>query len=131
MIHEKTTEKRLRLLFGAAFFLLLLTEAFIAMYVHDAFIRPYVGDILVVIVLYFGFRMVFPKKKPLLPLWLFIFAAGVEFLQYFQFVKLLGLENNVFFRIVLGSTFDWMDILCYGLGGLLLAAGQHFGPKSR
>lgn len=124
MALEKQKEKRLRILFGAAFFLLFMTEVFIALYVHDSFIRPYIGDCLVVIVLYFGIRMIIPKPIRLLPLWLFLFAFGVEILQYFHLVERLGLENHKFLRILIGSTFDLKDILCYGVGCLLLALSE-------
>lgn len=126
MALKKQREKRLRFLFGAAFFLLLMTEVFIALYVHDSFIRPYIGDCLVVIVLYFGLRTIFPKPIRLLPLWLFLFASGVEILQYFHLVELLGLENHVFLKILIGSTFDLNDILCYGAGCLFLALLEFF-----
>ena len=100
---------------------LLVIEIVIALYVHDSFVRPYVGDALVVIVLYCAVRAVFPYRFKLLLLWIFIFAVSVEVLQYFQLVQLLGLEQNRFLRILIGSTFDIKDIMCYGAGCILLA----------
>ena len=100
--------------------ILLLIEVLIALYVHDAFIRPYLGDVLVVIVIYTFLRIFIPEKIKLLPLYIFIFAAGVEVLQYFQIVKLLGLEDNRFFSVLMGTVFDLKDIVCYGAGCLLL-----------
>lgn len=97
-------------------FILLLIEVFIALYVHDNFIRPYIGDILVVILLYFFLRIWIPKGVKLLPLYIFLFALLTEWLQYIQIVKLLGLSNHTFFRVLIGSTFDWKDIICYGIG---------------
>lgn len=93
----------------------------IAWYVHDDFIRPYVGDMLVVIVVYCFVRIFMPKKCRMLPLYVFLFAAGVEILQYFDLVGLLGLESNRLVRIALGSVFDVKDIFCYGLGCVVLA----------
>ena len=40
-------DKKLRLLYGAAFLVLMAVETLIALYVHDKVIRPYVGDLLV------------------------------------------------------------------------------------
>ena len=100
--------------------ILLLIEVLIALYIHDAFIRPYLGDVLVVIVIYTFLRIFIPEKIKLLPLYIFIFAAGVEVLQYFQIVKLLGLEDNRFFSVLMGTVFDLKDIVCYGVGCLLL-----------
>ena len=111
-------EKRIH--YFIAFIVLLIIELFIAIYVHDAFIRPYVGDVLVVIVLYFAVRIAIPHKCKLLPLWIFIFAAVAEGLQYLHLVQVLGLEDNTFLRIILGSTFDLKDIACYAAGSIVL-----------
>lgn len=96
--------------------LLLTVEVLIALFVHDNFIRPYVGDVLVVIVIYTFVRVFVPKGFRLLPLWIFLFAAGVECLQYFHLVELLGVQDNVFLRVLLGSVFDVKDIVCYACG---------------
>lgn len=115
-----------RMLYIIATILFLAVEVAIALFVHDNFVRPYIGDVLVVIVLYTLLRIWIPDKLRLLPLYVFLFAAGVEVLQYFEFVKLLGLGNNHFLRILLGSVFDWKDILCYAVGCLLLAGYEIF-----
>ena len=98
----------------------LAVEVVIACYVHDRFIRPYVGDVLVVVVVYCFVRIWVPQGVRLLPLYVFLFAAGVEVLQYFHLVELLGAGNNTFLRVVLGSVFDLKDILCYGIGCVFL-----------
>ena len=113
-------KNRKRIKYLIAFAILLLVEVLIALYVHDEFIRPYVGDVLVVIVVYCFVRIFVPGKCRLLPLYVFLFAAGVEVLQYFELVKRLGLENNTFLRGLIGSVFDMKDILCYAVGGLIL-----------
>ena len=61
-----------------------------------------------------------PVKCRILPLYVFLFAVGIEILQYFQLVQLLGLEGNKILRILLGSVFDVMDILCYAIGCVAL-----------
>lgn len=113
------TEHRIK--YAAAFIVLVLVEIFIALYVHDEFIRPYVGDILVVVVIYCAIRVVFPGKIKLLPFWVFLFAVFVEFLQYIELVNILGLHESKFWRVIMGSVFDWKDIICYGIGCTLLA----------
>lgn len=109
-----------RVLYGIAAFILLITEVYIALFVHDAFIRPYLGDVLVVVVVYMFVRIFIPEKKFLLPLYVFLFAVGVEALQYFRIVEWLGLEEYKFFRVLLGSVFDLKDILCYAAGCIIL-----------
>ena len=100
--------------------LIFLLELFIALFVRDNFIRPYVGDMLVVVLVYTCVRVLFPEKPRLLPLYVFLFAAGVEALQGMRIVELLGLQNNRFFSVLIGTTFDWKDIVCYGVGCVLL-----------
>lgn len=115
-----------RVKYGIAAILLLVVEVIIALFIDDNIIRPYVGDILVVIVVYTFIRIWFPKNLRMLPLYVFLFAVGVEVLQYFQIVKVLGLENHGFFRVLIGSVFDGKDIVCYGIGCGLLAVYERF-----
>lgn len=110
-----------QLLSAGIFLVLFAAECLIALYVHDRLVRPYVGDMLVVILLYFFVRILFPEGFRLLPLWVFLFAAAVEISQYFHLAALLGVEHIRAARLILGATFDWKDIGCYGAGCLLLA----------
>jgi len=107
---------KVRIKYLMGFLILLIMEVLIALYIHDDFIRPYIGDVLVVMVLYCFVRIFIPNGVKLMPLYIFIFAACVEVLQYFRLVELLGLENNRFLRILIGSVFDVKDIICYGVG---------------
>ena len=115
-----------RIQYGSIGLFLVFVEVLIALYVHDSFVRPYVGDMLVVMVLYCFARVLVPDKCRLLPLYIFIFAAGVEFLQYFRLVQVLGLEHNTFMRILIGSVFDLKDIACYGVGCCILGGIEFF-----
>lgn len=130
-ITKKNKRMQQRIIYAVLFIVFFLIEVFIALYVHDDWIRPYAGDILVVVVLYCFIRCCFPSGMKLLPFYIFLFAAGVEFLQYFNLLKLLGLEQNRFFRIVLGSVFDVKDILCYAVGCILIVAAENLGKQVR
>ena len=112
--------KKQRIKYLIPFIILLCIEILIAICVHDTFIRPYVGDLLVVVVLYCIVRVIIPDKYRLIPFWIFVFAAFIECLQYLKWVERLGIENNAFLRILMGATFDWKDIVCYGIGCILL-----------
>lgn len=103
-----------------AFLLLLLIEVLIALFVHDDFIRPYVGDVLVVIVIYCFIRIWIPDKCKLLFLYIFLFAATVEGLQYLNLTERLGLESGTFLAVLVGSVADWKDVVCYAVGCILL-----------
>lgn len=105
--------------FFAAIFLFLLL-LFIAAFVKDSIIRPYVGDLLVVIFLYCLLKSFFkiPVKNAIFGV--LLFAIAIEALQYLSIVKLLGLEKSNIATIVLGSYFEWLDIVFYALGALLV-----------
>lgn len=106
-----------------------LIEVLIALFVHDSFIRPHLGDVLVVILIYCLVRCFIPKGVPLLPLYVFCFAASVECMQYFHIVELLGLQNCKIARIIIGSTFDWGDIAAYAVGCIIAFAASLLTKK--
>lgn len=119
--------KRVRYLLATIIFLLI--EIGIALYVRDSFVRPYVGDMLVVIVVYTFLRIFIPDKLKALPLYIFLFAVSVEVMQYFRIVEILGLKENRFMSVLIGSTFDIRDIVCYGIGCLLPGIFEWFQWK--
>lgn len=115
-----TNKTKKRIIYCITFIALLIVEVLIALYVHDPFIRPYLGDAIVVAVIYCFARIFVPDKVPWMPVFIFLFAVFVEFTQYIQLVELFGLENNQLARVILGTTFDWSDVLSYGIGCLIL-----------
>lgn len=120
-----TYEKnKMRIRYAGITVILLLVEVMIALFIHDDFIRPYIGDVFVTVLIYTFLRILIPEGVKLLPLYVFIFAAGVEVLQYFDVVEVLGLSDNRFFSILIGSVFDVKDIVCYGVGCVLVVLGE-------
>lgn len=122
-------KKKLRIIYSVAFLLIFATEIFIALYVRDDFIRPYVGDMLVTVLICCFVRVLIPEKFGVAPLLVFIFSSLVEIGQYFDFVKLLGLDNNVFISTLLGRTFSFADITCYGIGCAVFAVLDYIIKK--
>ena len=108
--------KKQRIVYAAIFALLLLVEIGIALFVHDRFIRPYFGDVLVTVLLCCLCRVVIPKGMPLLPVYVFLFAVFVELTQYVDLVGLLGWEDNTLMATIMGRSFSFWDIVCYGAG---------------
>ena len=101
-----------RLPYFIAFTLFLGIEILIGAFVRDDFIRPYVGDILVTVLLCCLGRCFFPEGLPWLTVAVFGFSVAVECLQLLSIPELDG----TLWGIILGATFDWADILCYGIG---------------
>lgn len=116
--------------FFAAIFLFLLL-LFIAAFVRDSFVRPYGGDLLVVIFLYCLLKsfLRIPVKNAIFGV--LGFAIAVEIIQYFRMIHLLGLEKNKIAVTVLGSYFEWLDILFYALGALLIYVAETWVLKRR
>lgn len=111
--------KKRRIIYALLFLSVLLAEILIALFVKDAFVRPYVGDMLVTVLICCFLRIFFPTGVNLLPVYVFLFAAAVEVCQYFDIVKLFGLDGNRFISVLLGRTFSLADILCYAAGCLV------------
>lgn len=116
--------KKARLIYAGVFFALLAAVIFIALFVNDKFVRPYFGDVLIVGVICAFLRIFLPHKIRLLPIFTAVFAVGVEVLQYFDFVSLLGLADNPVLSVALGRTFDVKDIICYAVGGILFYSAE-------
>jgi hypothetical protein len=111
-----------RLKYGLLALLLFGIEVLIALYLQDRIIRPYIGDLLVVILIYCFVKAL--VNAPVFPtaLGVLLFAYAVETLQYFHVVELLGLGHSKLARVIIGSSFEWMDMLAYTLGiGLVLS----------
>jgi hypothetical protein len=69
-------------------------------------------------------RAIIKKEISFLPVYVLIFAFLVEFMQYFNVVKLLGLENNRFFSTVIGTSFSFWDLVCYAAGCFVFWMGE-------
>ena len=126
--------RKLRSIYALMFVVLLCVEICIALFVRDDFVRPYIGDALVTVLICCLCRVVIPKGVPALPVYVFVFAALVEAAQYVDIVRLLGWENNAFLSALIGRTFSWVDILCYGMGCVgfwIMEKGITSGLKSR
>lgn len=111
---------------------LFIIEVLIAAYVDDAIIRPYIGDLLVVILLY-AFVQAFTTFAVLpVAIGVLLFAYLIEILQYFQLVDRLGLGQYKLARIVIGSTFQWIDLVAYTAGiAIVLLVEQKRGIPLR
>jgi len=96
--------------------LIFLTEVLIALYVHDSFIRPYLGDVLVVILLYCFFKSFLRLPVLTVAIGVLVFSFTVELLQFFNIVERLNLGHSKIARIVIGTSFSWIDLLCYTVG---------------
>lgn len=107
---------------------LFLTEVLIAMYVRDNFIRPYFGDFLVVILMYCFLRTFADLNVNLSVIAVLLFSYLIEVLQYLNFVEIIGLGNSELARTLIGTSFEWMDIIAYTTGSLAILWAERMKP---
>ncbi len=81
-------------------------------------IRSYMSDFLVVILLYYLVKIFCDISPIVLSVSVFLFACGVETLQFFHIADVLGLPRGSLLSILIGNSFSWMDILMYLAGSL-------------
>jgi hypothetical protein len=107
-------------------------EVLIALYVKDRIIRPYMGDVLVVIMIYCFIRTYFEASAFKVAMFVLAFAFTLEVLQYFKIIDILGLRHNKLARIVIGTKFEWLDLVAYVVGiGIVLGCEWMRGRGKR
>ena len=106
-----------RIPYITGFFLFLTVEVLIALFISGGFIRNYMGDVIVVWAVYCFVKIFLVKSNSYITAFgVMIFAFIVEFLQYIHIVDILGLGNITFFRVLIGTSFSVIDLLCYSAG---------------
>ena len=76
--------------------------------------------------MYHSLKSFYNFKKNKLMVFLLLLAFGVEFCQYFRILDLLGLNNKIL-KFVFGATFDFWDLVAYGVGTILIWMEEKWG----
>jgi len=92
---------------------------------HDTIIRPYGGDFLVVILIYCFIKSFVNAPPVTTAAAVLILSYVVEISQYFHLVTVLGLQHSRLAKILLGTSFSFVDILAYTLGIITLLIVEH------
>lgn len=98
------------------FLFLFLLEVAIALFVKDKFVRPYAGDFLVVMLLYCFLKSFLKISVGRAAFLVLLIAYLVEIRQYFQITRIMNLERKRIATTVLGTQFEWWDMLAYTAG---------------
>jgi len=102
-----------------AFILLLFIEMAIAYFHFNPFIRGFLGDVLVVLLLY-SFVKIFIRNHILkTAVFVLAFAYLVELFQFFKLAERFNITAEILLLLI-GSVFDFYDLLAYSLGFLLI-----------
>jgi len=115
--HQSKNPSKRRLVYGLITLILLVIEILIGLFAHG-WVRIYLGDVLVVILIYTLLRTIFvnkPSRWFILPTAILLFSFAVEFLQLWGFCDRFGITNKLL-RIIIGTGFSCVDLLCYVIG---------------
>lgn len=93
-----------------------MIEVLIALYVKDNIIRPYGGDVIVIALIYTFILTFIEANKMRIAIFVLLYAFLIEYLQYLNIVDVLGLSDNKLMVIIIGTSFAWLDMLCYLIG---------------
>lgn len=108
--------------YALAFVLILAVELAIARFAHDRFVRPFVGDVLAVIGVFCGLRALLRASWPAAAIAAVALGFVIEGLQALALPARLGIAPGNAVGVVLGSTFDPLDLLAYAVGGGVIVA---------
>lgn len=87
------------------------------MFIFPSSIAPFVGDMLWAMMVYFGFRFLFPKLDLLKNFNIaLIFSFTIEISQLYQANWINAIRKTTIGALVLGHGFLWMDLISYFIG---------------
>ena len=109
----------------------LLVLIYIALFVNDQFIRPFLGDVLVIGWLYLFLKSFIKIKYYKLASAVLFFSYTLEVAQFYDLVVILGLQDIKVARIIIGSTFDWLDLVAYTIGWVFIILIEYCRSKLR
>ena len=90
------------------------------MFVFPKSIAPFVGDMIWAMMIYFGFRFLFPNLnllKSFLIALLFCFA--IELSQLYQADWINAIRGTTLGGLILGHGFLWQDLVSYSVGVII------------
>lgn len=99
-------------------FMGLLSRKF--MFIFPRNIAPFVGDMLWAMMVYFGFRFLFPKLNITKSLALaFLFSFSIEISQLYQAEWINNIRNTIIGGLIFGHGFLFEDLISYSIGIIL------------
>lgn len=117
------TRKSTAVYYAALSAILFLTEFAIALWAHG-FLRDSVGDMLVIPLIYCIIRVFTDKLQKSLPFLVCCLGFLAEFLQFIHLVDILGLDHSSPLAVAIGTSFSWVDVICYLIGMVMIYAGM-------
>lgn len=110
---------------------ILLIELAIAFIIKTGFIRYTFGDYLAVILLYAIIRGCTNLSVRASALVVLLIAYGIEMLQLTPFLAYFNLQDSFTAKLILGSTFQFGDLIAYTLGILTVIFFEHYNESHK
>lgn len=104
-----------------AVFIFIVEVLIATVWSHHRWLRTFFGDVLAVVWVYFLLKTVIKANTPGLALAAFAVGCLVELGQYVATANGWHVQNRAL-KILLGSVPDWMDVVAYAGGFLLVLA---------
>ena len=105
--------------------------AILKFFEKNLFIRGFIGDVLAVIFLYALIMSVVKIKKNYVIVFSYLTGIILEIGQYYNFAKIIGMENNKVFKVLFGAHFDWKDISAYSIGAIIVLIMEILVEKNK
>ncbi len=115
----------LRVIYSGITLFTLLSGLTIVLFLSGVpFVRGFLSDVVVVIFMFFFVKTFVPRmnRRPL-ALFVLLFAFLIEGLQYIHLGD--ALHATGILKVILGATFDWLDLLAYCMGTLISYVVDH------
>lgn len=125
----KLDKVKFKLRYFIGFLAILTIEVAIAVFIKTGFVRHTFGDILAVILVYCFLRSIINISLMHAAVFSLCIAFMIEFTQRINLLKALGLGDNALAKIVLGNTFEPMDLIAYTIGFLVIIMIETLKPK--
>lgn len=117
--------------FAVLFIVIFGVEFFIASSIKDTFVRTVLGDFFVVILLYSIVRAITRIHRYKVAIGVLIFTYLIEFSQQIHLVEILGIKRNFYIDLILGTSFDWKDLLAYTMGIMVVLIIENISIKKQ
>lgn len=125
---KENVMKNKRIKYFICFIITFFLEVLIAVYFQNNIIRSYVGDILIIICLYCFAKTIFENKIKNIATYILILGIFAELMQYFNISQYIAGDNKVL-KIILGTTFDIKDIICYVIGYVIIRVIEYINYR--
>jgi len=106
-------------------FCLLLILVILKAFAERFYLQAYLIDIIAIFWMFCLLKGFFHVANDGLAHYAFLFAIVFEIAQFYQIIDGFYIQNSQLLHFVLGSAFDWYDLLAFTVGWLIILLGEY------